>query len=39
MTPDPGRRDQLAAPSFSPQTGLFYVSAALSYSVYYLYDP
>ena len=26
-------------PSFSPQTGLFYVNATRSYSVFYIYDP
>jgi alcohol dehydrogenase (cytochrome c) len=27
------------SPTFSPQTGLFYVNASRAYSVYYLYDP
>ncbi len=39
VTPDQGGATNWPPPSFSPKTGLFYVSAALSYSVYYLYDP
>jgi len=32
------RRRQLAGPTFNPDTGLFYVHATTSYSVYYLTD-
>jgi alcohol dehydrogenase (cytochrome c) len=39
VTPDQGGATNWPPPSFSPQTGLFYVSAAQAYSVYYLYDP
>ena len=39
VTPDQGGATNWPPPSFSPQTGLFYVSAARAYSVYYLYDP
>ena len=34
-----GRRDQLAVAELQPATGLFYVSAARAYSIYYIYDP
>ena len=34
-----GRRDQLAVTELQPATGLFYVSAARAYSIYYIYDP
>jgi alcohol dehydrogenase (cytochrome c) len=39
VSPDQGGATNWPPPSFSPQTGLFYVSAAQAYSVYYLYDP
>jgi alcohol dehydrogenase (cytochrome c) len=39
VTPDQSGATNWPPPSFSPQTGLFYVSASRSYSVYYLYDP
>ena len=37
--PNQGGATNWPPPSFSPQTGLFYVSAAQAYSVYYIYDP
>jgi alcohol dehydrogenase (cytochrome c) len=39
VTPDQSGATNWPPPSFSPQTGLFYVSAGQAYSVYYLYDP
>jgi alcohol dehydrogenase (cytochrome c) len=39
VTPNQGGATNWPPPSFSPQTGLFYVSAGRSYSVYYIYDP
>ena len=39
MTPNQGGATNWPPPSFSPQTGLFYVSAGQAYSVYYIYDP
>jgi alcohol dehydrogenase (cytochrome c) len=39
VTPNQGGAANWPPPSFSPQTGLFYVSAAQAYSVWYIYDP
>jgi alcohol dehydrogenase (cytochrome c) len=39
VTPDQGGATNWPPPSYSPLTGLFYVSAARAYSVFYLYDP
>jgi alcohol dehydrogenase (cytochrome c) len=39
VSPDQGGAANWPPPSFSPQTGLFYVSAARAFSVYYIYDP
>jgi alcohol dehydrogenase (cytochrome c) len=39
VAPDQSGATNWPPPSFSPQTGLFYVSASRAYSVYYLYDP
>ena len=39
VTPDQGGAANWPPPSFSPQTGLFYVQAARAFSVYYIYDP
>ena len=39
VTPDQGGATNWPPPSFSPATGLFYVSAGQNYSVYYIYDP
>jgi alcohol dehydrogenase (cytochrome c) len=39
VAPNAGGATNWPPPSFSPQTGLFYVSAGRSYSVFYLYDP
>jgi len=39
VSPDQGGATNWPPPSFSPLTGLFYVSAAQAYSVYHLYDP
>jgi len=39
VTPNQGGAANWWSPSFSPQTGLFYVSAAQAYSVWYIYDP
>jgi alcohol dehydrogenase (cytochrome c) len=38
VSPNQGGATNWPPPSFSPQTGLFYVSAAHAFSVYYLYD-
>jgi acido-empty-quinoprotein group A len=38
VTPNQGGATNWPSPSFSPATGLFYVSAAQAYSVWYLYD-
>ena len=38
VTPNQGGATNWPSPSFSPQTGLFYVSAAQAYSVWYIYD-
>lgn len=39
VTPNQGGATNWPPPSFSPKTGLFYVSAAQAYSVWYIYDP
>ncbi len=39
VSPNAGGGTNWYPPSFSPKTGLFYVNASRSYSVYYLYDP
>ncbi len=38
VTPDASGGTNWFAPSFSPQTGLFYVNATRSFSIFYLYD-
>jgi alcohol dehydrogenase (cytochrome c) len=38
VTPNQGGATNWYAPSFSPQTGLFYVNANRSWSVWYIYD-
>ncbi len=38
VSPDQGGATNWPSPSFSPQTGLFYVSASRAFSVYYIYD-
>jgi len=39
VSPNQGGATNWPPPSFSPQTGLMYVSAGQTYSVYYIYDP
>ena len=39
VTPNQGGAANWPPPAFNPQTGLFYVSAAQAYSVWYIYDP
>jgi alcohol dehydrogenase (cytochrome c) len=39
VTPDQGGATNWFSPSFSPQTGLFYVNATRAFSVWYIYDP
>jgi PQQ-dependent dehydrogenase (methanol/ethanol family) len=39
VTPDQNGAANWHPPSFSPQTGLFYVNATRGFSVYYIYDP
>ena len=39
VTPNQNGATNWPSPSFSPQTGLFYVNANQAWSVYYLYDP
>jgi alcohol dehydrogenase (cytochrome c) len=39
VSPNQGGATNWYSPSFSPATGLFYVSAGRAFSVYYLYDP
>lgn len=39
VSPDQGGATNWPPPSFSPDTGLFYVSASRAFSVYYIYDP
>ena len=38
MTPNQGGATNWPPPSFSPATGLFYVSASRAFSIFYLYD-
>src|SRR5204862_2445666 len=38
-TPNQGGAANWPPPTFSPQTGLFYVNANQAYSVFYIYDP
>jgi alcohol dehydrogenase (cytochrome c) len=38
VSPNAGGATNWPPPSFSPQTGLFYVNATQSYSVFYIYD-
>ena len=38
VSPNQGGATNWQAPSFSPQTGLFYVSGFRSYSIWYIYD-
>ena len=39
VSPNQGGAANWPPPSFSPQTGLFYVNATRAYSVFYIYDP
>ncbi len=39
VSPNQGGATNWPPPSFSPTTGLFYVSATRAFSVYYVYDP
>ena len=39
VSPNQGGATNWQSPSFSPLTGLFYVSAARAFSIYYIYDP
>ncbi len=39
VTPNQGGATNWFSPSFSPQTGLFYVNATRAFSVWYIYDP
>jgi alcohol dehydrogenase (cytochrome c) len=39
VSPNQGGATNWPSPSFSPQTGLFYVSASRAFSIYYIYDP
>ena len=39
VSPSAGGGTNLQSPTFSPLTGLFYVSAARTFSIFYLYDP
>jgi alcohol dehydrogenase (cytochrome c) len=39
VSPNQGGAANWPPPSFSPQTGLFYVNTSRAYSVYYIYDP
>ncbi|MEO8481184.1 MAG: acido-empty-quinoprotein group A [Acidobacteriota bacterium] len=39
VTPNQGGATNWPPPTFSPLTGLFYVSASHAFSVYYIYDP
>ena len=39
VTPNQGGATNWFPPSFSPQTGLFYVNATRAFSVWYIYDP
>ena len=39
VSPNQGGAANWQPPTFSPQTGLFYVNATRAFSVYYIYDP
>jgi alcohol dehydrogenase (cytochrome c) len=39
VSPDQSGATNWQSPSFSPKTGLFYVSASRAFSVWYIYDP
>jgi alcohol dehydrogenase (cytochrome c) len=39
VSPDQSGASNWQSPSFSPKTGLFYVSASRAFSVWYIYDP
>ena len=39
VTPNQGGAANWPPPTFSPETGLFYVNANRAFSVYYIYDP
>jgi alcohol dehydrogenase (cytochrome c) len=39
VSPNQGGATNWPSPTFSPQTGLFYVNATRAFSVYYIYDP
>ena len=39
VSPNQGGAANWPPPTFSPQTGLFYVNASRAFSVYYIYDP
>ena len=39
VTPNQGGATNWFSPSFSPETGLFYVNATRAFSVWYIYDP
>jgi len=39
VTPNQGGATNWFSPTFSPQTGLFYVNATRAFSVWYIYDP
>src|SRR5204862_1708638 len=39
VSPNQGGAANWQSPTFSPQTGLFYVNATRAFSVYYIYDP
>ena len=39
VSPNQGGATNWQSPSFSPLTGLYYVSAARAFSIYYIYDP
>jgi alcohol dehydrogenase (cytochrome c) len=39
VSPNQGGGTNWQSPTFSPQTGLFYVNASQAYSVFYIYDP
>lgn len=39
VSPSSGGATNWPPPTFSPQTGLFYVNATQSFSVFYIYDP
>src|SRR5438477_6420546 len=39
VTPNQGGATNWPPPTFSPQTGLFYVGTSRAFSVYYIFDP